>query len=147
MTINERAPVVAAGEIEIAANPEIVWDLLTKIDLWPSWNPDVKAVSMNGAVTEGTEFRWKSGPGTITSTIRRVEPPRLMAWTGKISGIKANHIWRLEPRDGKTIVRTEESWEGLVTRIFRARMQRTLQNAIDSGLRHLKAEAERRPIH
>ena len=66
---------------------------------------------------------------------------------GKISGIKANHIWRLEPRDGKTIVRTEESWEGLVTRIFRARMQRTLQNAIDSGPRHLKAEAERRPTH
>jgi hypothetical protein len=107
----------------------------------------VKAVSMSSAVTKGTEFRWKSGPRTITSTIRRVEQPRLIAWTGKIFGIKANHIWRLEPRDGKTIVRTEESWEGLVTRIFRARMQKTLQNAIDSGLRHLKAEAERRPIH
>ena len=39
-----------------------------------------------------------------------------------------------------TIVRTEESWEGVVTRIFRARMQRMLQNAIDSGLRNLKTE-------
>jgi hypothetical protein len=125
----------------------MIWDVLTAIDRWPSWNPDVKAVSTSGAVTEGTEFRWKSGPGTIISTIRRVESPRLMAWTGKIFGIKANHIWRLEPPDGKTMVRTEESWEGLVTRIFRARMQKTLQNAIDSGLRHLKAEAERRPIH
>jgi len=147
MAINERAPVVAAGEIEIAANSEIVWDVLTAIDRWPSWNPDVKAVSMSGAVTEGTEFRWKSGPRTITSTIRRVESPRLIAWTGKTFGIKANHTWRLEPRDGKAIVRTKESWEGLVTRIFRARMHKTLQNAIDSGLRHLKAEAERRPIH
>ena len=79
MTINERAPVVAAGEIEIAANPQIVWDVLTAIDRWPSWNPDVKAVSVSGAVAEGTDFRWKSGTGTITSTIWRVEPPRLIA--------------------------------------------------------------------
>ena len=79
----------------------MIWDVLTAIDRWPSWNPDVKAVSTSGAVTEGTESRWKSGPGTIISTIRRVESPRLMAWTGKIFGIKANHIWRLEPPDGK----------------------------------------------
>jgi hypothetical protein len=47
-----------------------------------------------------------------------------LAWTGKTFGIEANHIWRLKPRDGKTIVRTEESWEGLVANIFRARMER-----------------------
>lgn len=144
MKINESAAAVGAGEIEIAAGPGIVWDVLATIDRWPSWNPDVKGVSLSGEVTEGTEFRWKSGPGTITSTIQRVERPRLLAWTGKTLGIKAIHVWRLEPHDGNTIVRTEESWEGLVVRIFRGPMQKTLQNAIDSGLQHLKAEAERR---
>ena len=42
------------------------------------------------------------------------------------------------------MVSSEESWEGLLVRIFRGRMQKTLEESIDSGLGHLKAEAERR---
>jgi uncharacterized protein YndB with AHSA1/START domain len=75
--INERARVVGASEIEIAAPPEIVWEVLIAFDSWPSWNPDVKSMSVQGGLAEGSVFRWKAGPGTITSTIGRVEPPRL----------------------------------------------------------------------
>ena len=142
--INEQAPVVGSSEIEIAASPEIVWEVLTVIDRWPSWNPDVKSISMEGDVVPGSEFRWKAGPGTITSTIRRVEPPRLIAWTGKTFGIRAIHFYWLEPRNGKTFVRTEESYEGLVARLFRGQLQRTLDRALGDGLRYLKTEAEQR---
>jgi uncharacterized protein YndB with AHSA1/START domain len=141
--VNERAPAVSASEIEIAAAPEVVWDVLTAIDRWPRWNPDIKSVSMKGGVAAGSQFRWKAGPGTITSTIQRVEPPRLIAWTGKTLGINAIHLYRLEPRDGKTFVRTEESYEGLVARLFRGPLQKTLDRALEDGLRYLKAEAER----
>jgi hypothetical protein len=142
--INEQAPIVGASEIEIAAPPEVVWDVLTAFDRWPSWNPDVKSMSMPGAVAEGSVFRWKAGPGTITSTIRRVEPSRLIAWTGKTLGIKAIHFWRLEPRDRRTFVRTEESYDGLVARLFRGPVQKALDSGLENGLRYLKAEAERR---
>ena len=142
--INEAAPVVGASEIEIAAAPETVWDVLTTIDRWPTWNPDIKSMSMEGDVAAGSVFRWKAGPGTITSTIRRVEPPRLIAWTGKTFSIDAIHVYRLEARDGKTFVRTEESYEGLVARLFRGPLQKTLDAALEEGLGHLKAEAERR---
>jgi uncharacterized protein YndB with AHSA1/START domain len=144
MTINERAPVAAAGEIEVAADPEVVWDVMAAIDRWPSWNPDVTRASLDGELAEGTRFRWKAGPGTITSTLRRVERPRLLAWTGKTLGVDAIQVWRLEARGANTFVRTEESWEGLMARILRGPMQKMLQDAIDAGLRHLKAEAERR---
>lgn len=144
MTINNNAPAVAASEIEIAADPEIVWDVMTKIDRWPTWNPDIEEVFLDGEVAEGSEFRWKSGPGMIKSTIRHMERARFLAWTGKTLGIKAIHIWRMEPQDGHTLVRTEESWEGFVVRMFRGRMQKTLENAINAGLRYLKVEAERR---
>ncbi len=142
--VNEEAPVVGAGEIEIAAAPEVVWDVLTAIDRWPSWNPQVKSASLQGEIAEGSVFRWKAGPGTITSTLRRVEPPQLIAWTGKTMGIDAIHVYRLEPRDGNTFVRTKESYEGLVARLFRGPLQKTLDKALVEGLRHLKAEAERR---
>jgi uncharacterized protein YndB with AHSA1/START domain len=142
--VNDQAPVVGASETEIAAAPEVVWDVLTAIDGWPSWNPQVKSASLEGEIAEGSVFRWKAGPGTITSTLRRVEPPRLIAWTGKTLGIDAIHVYFLEPRGGNTFVRTKESYEGLVARLFRGPLQKTLDKALDEGLQHLKAEAERR---
>ena len=89
-------------------------------------------------------FRWKAGPGTITSTIQRAEPPRLIAWTGRTLGISAIHFYRLEPRDGRTFVRTEESYDGLVARLLRGSLQKTLDTALAEGLGYLKNEAERR---
>jgi uncharacterized protein YndB with AHSA1/START domain len=142
--INRQAPVVGANEIEIAAAPQLVWEVLTGFECWPSWNPDVKSLSMHGPVAEGTQFRWKAGPGTITSTIQRVDPPRLIAWTGKTLGIRAVHFWLLELRDGGTSVRTEESYEGFVARLFRRPLQKTLDTALERGLRTLKVEVERR---
>src|SRR5918994_6157512 len=147
MGINEAAPVVGASEIEIAAAPETVWDVLTEIDRWPNWNPDIKSMSMQGSLAEGSVFRWKAGPVTITSTIRRVEPPRLIAWTGRTLGIKAIHFYRLEPRAGKTFVRTEESFDGIAARLMRGSLQKTVDRALADGLRYLKAEAEKRATH
>jgi hypothetical protein len=145
--INRAAPVVGTSETEIAAVREVVWDVLTGISDWPSWNPDVKSVSMQGAVSQGSEFRWKAGPGTITSTLEHVDPPRLVAWSGKSLGLKAMHVFVLEARSGTTLVRTEESYDGLVAYVFRGRLQKTLDGALEAGLRHLKAEAERRTNH
>jgi uncharacterized protein YndB with AHSA1/START domain len=75
--VDREAPVIVEAEIEIAAPPEAVWEVLTDLARWPSWNPDVKSMSFEGAVAEGSDFRWKAGPGTITSTLRRVERPLL----------------------------------------------------------------------
>jgi hypothetical protein len=145
--INRAAPVVGRSETKVFATREVVWDVLTGIEQWPSWNPDVRSVSMNGSLAEGSVFRWKSGPGTITSTLEHVEAPRRVAWSGKAFGLQAIHVYALEARDGTTSVRTEESYDGLVARLFRGRLQKTLDGALANGLRHLKAEAERRTAH
>ena len=142
--INELAPVVGSCEVEIATPPKDAWEVLTEIGRWPSWNPAVKSVSFGGEVGEGAAFRWKSGPGTITSTIQNVESPRRIAWTGTTFGIRAIHVHTFEPRAGGTLVRTEESYDGLVARLFRRRLQSVLDATLEDELQHLKAEAERR---
>jgi uncharacterized membrane protein len=144
MEVNRSAPAVASNEIEVAAPAEVVWDVLADLERWPDWNPDVKSMSIEGPVADGTRFKWKAGPGTITSTLERVERPTLIAWTGKTMGISAIHVWRFEPRDGSTLVHAEESWEGPIVRVLRGRMARMLQDDVDSSLPLLKAEAERR---
>jgi uncharacterized protein YndB with AHSA1/START domain len=142
--INESAPVVSRSEIEIAAPPAAVWEVVTAFERWPRWLRDVKSMSIEGPVAPGTAFRWKAGPGTIISTIQRVERPRLIGWTGRTLGIDALHFWHFEERDGGTFVLTEESYEGLTARILRRWLQKRLDRALADGLEDLKTEVERR---
>jgi hypothetical protein len=144
MNINRCATVLATSQIEIAADPGTIWDIMTAVDHWPDWNPAVEWACLDGEFIPGSKFRWKASHATITSTLQQIRKPNKLAWTGKITGINAIHVWRLEPKDGKTIVITEESWDGLLSRIFRGFMKKKLKRSIDDGLKHLKAESERR---
>ena len=144
MSANENAPVRAAAEVEIGAPPQVVWEVLTRFEKWPNWNPNVKSMSFPGPLAPGTEFRWKSSPGTIVSTLERVEAPNYIAWRGRTLTIDAYHEWWLEPRDGGTQVRTQESFSGLLARLLRRTLQKTLDKSLEDGLERLKREAERR---
>ncbi|HMK92853.1 MAG TPA: SRPBCC family protein, partial [Thermoleophilia bacterium] len=139
-----QAPAVARTEVEIEADRETVWRLLTDLEAWPRWKSDVSSLSLRGPLVPGSTFVWKTGRTTITSTLRQVEAPGRIAWTGRTMGIRAIDVFTLEERDGRTRVVEEESWEGAIVRLLSGRLHRTLQSSIESGLRSLKAEAERR---
>jgi polyketide cyclase/dehydrase/lipid transport protein len=49
MRIDESAPVVGRAEIEGAAEPQVVWDVIAGIDEWPRWNPDIREASLDTA--------------------------------------------------------------------------------------------------
>lgn len=146
MMINESAPVIASHEIEVEAKPEAIWAILVAVDRWPDWNPDVRATFIKGDLAVGTEFRWKAGPGTIRSTVMEMVEPHRLLWTGTTLGIKAVHLWQIERRGEKTLVRSEESWEGLLPGILRGNMKKMLSRSIQQGLIYLKKEAERRSL-
>lgn len=137
------APVRGTAEIDIEAPQQLVWEVLTRFENWPNWNPDVKSMSFAGPLALGSEFRWKAGPGTIVSTLEQVDPPSYVRWRGKTMSIKAIHEWRLEPRDGGTHVETEESFSGLLASLLRGSLQKTLDTSLEQGLGYLKSEAGR----
>jgi hypothetical protein len=138
------ASVRSKREIEIAAPTEVVWEVLIGFEQWPQWNPEVKSMSLKGPVEPGTEFRWKSGPGTIISTLEQVDPLGYIRWRGRTLSIKALHEWRFEPSNDGTHVESDESFSGLLARLFRGSLQKTLDRSTESGLEHLKRESERR---
>jgi hypothetical protein len=142
--VDRSAPAVASGSIEIEAPPEVVWDVLTNIEAWPSWNPEVRTATVDGELRPYATFRWKAGPGTITSTIQELDPPNRITWRGSTVGIRAIHVYRLEAGPSGTSVVSEESWAGLPVRLLRGFLGRQLQKSTDAGLQHLKREAERR---
>lgn len=142
VSVNEEAPVLAKVEIEIEADLDTVWNIMADIESWPNWNPDVKDVILHGDLKPGTHFQWKAGPGKITSVLQNVEPPHLLAWTGKTMGVNAIDVFKFEFVNGKTIVKEEESWEGLLSRALHGRLQKMLEESLEAGLKYLKAEAE-----
>jgi uncharacterized protein YndB with AHSA1/START domain len=144
LDVARNAPVVAEAEIAVAAPPETVWAVISDIQRWPSWNPEVKSMELRGEVAPGSEFRWKAGGVSIRSTLEEVDAPRMIGWTGVAVGLKARHVYHLGRREDATFVTTAESFDGWAARLFRKRMQASLEKALDDGLSHLKSEAEQR---
>lgn len=143
MDIDRDAPATADGEVHIDAPPETVWSVMSDIESWPSWNPDVKQASLEGPLAPGSVFRWKAST-SLVSRLEVVDPPKEIAWTGTTLGIRAVHVYRFEPVDGRTLARSAESWKGLIPTLLKGWSRKTLDKGIRDSLERLKAEAERR---
>ncbi|MGD1046657.1 MAG: SRPBCC domain-containing protein [Bacteroidota bacterium] len=144
MEINHQAPAVATAEVHILAPLNVVWSVQTKIDEWSRWNPNVSKVNLRGPLRAGTEFHWKSGNSSIVSILQEVEPERRIAWTGRILGIRAIHVWTFQQTDKGVLVQTEESFEGLLVRFLSGPMRRMLRSSLQKDVQALKTECERR---
>lgn len=83
---DKEAPVCSREEVVVTAPPETVWDVISKIDEWPRWNADIKEARIEGDLAPRTSFTWKAGPGTIRSTLREVDRPHVLGWTGRTMG-------------------------------------------------------------
>lgn len=112
MAVNRNAPAWAEAETYINAPVELVWQVQTAIESWPRWNRGVETVQMEGPLQPGTIFRWKSGRASIISTLQEVTPGLRIGWTGKAFGIRALHVWEFKGLDGRTHVKTAESFDG-----------------------------------
>ena len=131
--VNRNAPVIGADEVQIGAPIEVVWRILSDLPRWPEWNKGVSRISVDGPVKIGAEFHWGSGGMKIASRLEEMAPPRRIAWTGKMIGVRAVHVWELTESGAGTHVRTEESFEGWLARLFPGFMQRTLAKGAGAG--------------
>ncbi len=141
--INNQAPVKSGSKIEIAAPVGKVWQVLTDINHWPSWQGDVTEAKLNGNLREGAEFKWKAGGLSFISQIHTMHPQTSFGWTGKTIGASAIHNWFFREEAGKTVVTVEESLQGVFPRLFRKYFQSNLDRGVQKNLSELKAAAEK----
>ncbi len=141
--INNLAPVKSEGEIEISAPVNQVWQVLTNIDNWPSWQTEVTEAHLLGELEEGTSFKWKAGGLHFSSNIHTIVPKTSFGWTGKTIGASAVHNWYFEEQAGKTVVRVEESLQGVFPRLFSRYFQKNLDKGIQQNLTDLKMASEK----
>jgi len=142
MEINQRAPLVAKKEIFIQASPQSVWKIHTDINSWSQWQPGIRFSKLEGALMAGSVFQWKPGGITIKSTIEVVEPNERIGWTGTAIGTQARHSWTLKPHEDGTLLTTEESMDGWLSKTLKVVMPRFLEESLDTWLQSLKKQAE-----
>jgi uncharacterized protein YndB with AHSA1/START domain len=144
MMIDSNAPVVLAAEKHIEAPAKVVWEVLTDVQEWPTWHPGIRSVVADRTPGLEMKFRWRPGPYQIESIVQEFEPQERIGWTGRSPGVAARHIWIIRPDAGGTMVHTDESMTGLLPRLMRRQLHKSVQKDLDTWLRNLEIEAERR---
>lgn len=142
--INENAPVKSRSQIEIEAPVDTVWEILTNINNWTTWQKDVSKTVVHGEIKQGTKFDWKAGGLSFKSEIHTSIPKSMFGWTGTTLGASAIHNWFFEAKDNVTVVWVEESLQGIFPGLFTGYFQKNLDSGVLKNLKELKSAAEKK---
>jgi uncharacterized protein YndB with AHSA1/START domain len=145
--IDLSAPVVSRHSVTVTASADTVWRLLTDIDAWTTWLPEIPyaRVETPGPLAPGSVFRWSAAGMEIESTILQVRPQERIVWRGYgdgPDGVLGVHVWALTPAGDGVEVSTEESFAGPPVDADGASFQEGLDTTLTMWLGRLKRTAE-----
>ncbi len=124
---------------KIAADPAIVWALLTNAEDMKRWNSTI--VSVEGAIEKGSKIKLKStlDPSrTFKLKVKTVEPEKLLVW-GDAMG---KRTYSLEKQaDGSTFFSMTEKIGGPIFPLFASKIP-SFDASFDQFAADLKKEAE-----
>ena len=101
----------ASRQAAFQASPEAVWELITKVEAFPSWRGDVKAVEHLPDRDGRTVWAEEGSNGRITFAVERAEPPRLLVTRIADRDLPFGGTWTYEiapAATGSTLTITED---------------------------------------
>lgn len=138
--INENANVKDQHSIIINSPIDQVWSILTDLEKWSEWNPNIKNVVVE-KVEESGNFKWQLDGTKISSQIQSMQAPTQLAWTGKSKWVKSIYVWQLEDDENQTIASLSASFQGGAFTILVSNHQK-IYNDLMGWLASLKQKAE-----
>lgn len=117
-------------EIQIAATPQRVWEVLTEFAAYPQWAPFFKAIE--GELEPGKRLRvsFQKGP-TMRPVVTEAKPGEVLEWHGKLlfGGIfDGRHRFELRDVGGTTRFIHNEEFSGILIPLFGKLIAKTEQN-------------------
>ncbi len=104
-------------EILIPAAPEKIWEVLSDVQGYSSWNPVLVPISGEFKVGEKIQYRMIQPDGKeseVESRVIEVISNEKLNQFGGIRGILTfDHTWLLEPAEGGTKVTQHEEYKGI----------------------------------
>lgn len=135
--------------IDIAAPPELVWDVLTDWSAYPRWNPFI--VGLHGRLSPGARLVVTVVPGggrhfTFRPRLVELEPGRSLAWQGRmgVPGLfDGRHYFQVEAlADGACRLIHGEDFSGLLSPLLRGALLDGVQHGFDCMNQALKTRAQ-----
>jgi hypothetical protein len=132
-------------EITLPATPDEVWQHLTDLAQYGSWNPFITAASGTIAVGERLTLRMEPPGGramTFRPTVTEVVPGRSLEWLGSlgIPGLfDGRHRFELSAEGSGTRLVHSEAFSGLLVRALRSSLDgptRSGFEAMNAALAH-----------
>jgi hypothetical protein len=131
--------------LEASASPERVWRIWSDVSTWPSWNPDVLAVSIDGPFVSGAkgQMTTKAG-GTHDIMLRDVEAGRSFELeTSPIPLGRFHFACRVQPAgDAASTISQTITIGGPLGPLYSAMMGSRIAQGFEPILGGLKAAAE-----
>jgi len=143
----EEAGFFVHNEIDIHADPQVVWDILIEAEKWPDWYIGAKDVKVTndstGKLESQSVFSWKTmGQNFETTTIKEFEAPYRLSWEAIRNNIRGYHAWLIIPQDEGCKVITSETQHGFLTFMQKVFVPNKLRKLHDIWLEELKDKAE-----
>lgn len=146
MTVDPNAPVYSEKTIDIQAAPETVWRILSNIDEWRAWQPNVSESKLQGNLTASSTINWKCDGSKRNSIIDEVETTSKLAMSWKGLGMNAAHRWDLERvhTEEATVTRitAKQSRSGWLVGFTKKKHETQVEQAVDTWLKKLKERSE-----
>lgn len=111
------------SEIEIAASPEDVWQVLMDKDAYREWNPVL--IPVDGKLEEGAKVTYEfhqdaNTSSVISSKVIKLETNRLLNQGGGVPGVVTfNHSYTLVPTASGTKVIIHEEYRGVYVNFWK----------------------------
>jgi hypothetical protein len=141
-------PYTITRSTEIAAPAARVWDILTDLNSYPRWNPEISVEKGRLAVGETLTLRMHTdgGTSTVRPTVRAADPGRELRWTShyhEVGGLAdAEHRFTIETAGpGRVRFTQAETFRGIGVPFFHGALAASCSK-FDAMNAALKARAE-----
>jgi uncharacterized protein YndB with AHSA1/START domain len=147
----KKATFFVSNQIDIAASPQEVWDVLINVDSWPEWYAGARNLQLTsstpGKLAPDAVLSWNIMDLDFISTVKEFEPPYRLSWESRKSTIQGYHTWILIPTDQGTRVVTDESQFGILAWLQGIFIPNKLSKLHDASLAAIKVRAEASESH
>jgi len=131
------------ASIIINAPAETIWNVLTDVQKFPEWEPNVTKVEGQAGLGQKITVHTKFSERTFPVTVSEFVPNSRMVWSsGMPLGLfKGARTFTLTPVSGGIQVKTREEFSGLLLPLFKGQIG-DLQPTFDAFAKALKAKVE-----
>ncbi|MEL6950024.1 MAG: SRPBCC domain-containing protein [Pseudomonadota bacterium] len=143
----EQATFFVHHQIDIAAPPQVVWEVLIEAETWPTWYEGATNVSVRGnseILEADSVFQWRTMGLNFESRIAEFEPPTRLSWESNHRFIDGYHAWLILPSATGTTLVTDESMAGFLAYMQLIFQPNRLNRWHENWLRQIKARSESR---